>query len=334
MLSRVAESLYWMSRYIERAENTARLVEVNLQLLLDFEGQADDDEATFWAAVVSTSGAVEAFRDQHPVADANTVVDFLAFEPANPSAIFASVAAARENARMVRDQITTEMWECLNELYHFVRAQNVTTLWEGDILAFFERVRQHSATFQGLTDACFLHEEAHHFLEVGKYLERADQTSRLLDLKYFLLLPEGQTVGGAVDLAGWIAVLRSCSAADAFHQRFPGALNASKVFQLLLFGRKFPRSVRFALRRLDENLRAISDSLPGHHQNEAERLVGALRSHVVYSTMEDVFALGPHQYIDNVQSRLGDVHDAIHAHYLAPPVTDLASEIARHQHEG
>lgn len=331
MLSRVASNLYWMSRYIERAENTARLLDVNLQLLIDFEGYVEEDERHFWEAVAWSTGDYEKFKETYTLTSSETVTDFSIFNRENPNSVLSSISAARENARMIRDQITQEMWECINELYHLVQEQTAKEIWKGDVYRFFEEIKRFSERFQGLTDSTFVRDDGYKFLQMGKFLERGDQTSRILDIKYFMVLPEGQDVGGSVDIAGWIAVLRSCSAFDAFHQRYTDELTMAQVADLLLLERAFPRSLRFCLRQVDENLRALSNTSEGLFSNIAEKLSGRLRSEIVYTTVEEVFHEGLHEFIDRIQKRLIEIHNAIHEQYFSVPHIDRDAEIAQHR---
>ncbi|MCC5842366.1 MAG: alpha-E domain-containing protein [Opitutales bacterium] len=331
MLSRVADSLYWMGRYIERAENTARLLDVNLQLLIDFSGFPEEDTASFWSAVVESCGDMDLFKELYDEATSETVTDFLTFNLGNGNSILASVFAARENARMIRDQISLEMWECINELYHYVREGASSEVWRTDVYDFFEQVKSYSHRFQGLTEATFVHDEGFTYLQLGKYLERADQTSRIMDLKYFMILPPGAEVGGEVDIAGWIAVLRSCSGLDAFHRQYVGEVQARNVAEFLVLSRPFPRSMRFCLRLIDQNIRAIAGTPEGLFTNEPEQLAGRLRSEVVYTSVDEIIREGLHQYLDRLQRRLIDIHQSLYRTFFELPQIDIAEEIQHQQ---
>ena len=211
MLSRVAHSLYWMSRYIERAESTARLLDVNLHFLADLQDLSVASQNT-WESLILSSGAYEEFRKLNATADSHSVTEFLAFDLRHAGSILNCVYAARENARMIRDQISLEMWEVINELHLILKSTNTADVWARGPQEFFTRIIRASHQFQGLTDATFPRSEGWEFIEFGKYLERADKTTRILDVKYHILLPSASDVGGAVDTAQWQAVLRSASA--------------------------------------------------------------------------------------------------------------------------
>src|SRR5271169_2070664 len=180
MLSRVANSLYWMSRYLERAENIARIVDVNLQLLLDFRDLNDHTLAGHWVPIVQSTGDESAFFALHPKATGQTVTEFLVFQTENPNSIVSSVAQGRENARMVRDQITLELWEELNRLYLLLKSRDARDMWKSSPFEFLQQIKACSLHLQGLTEATMVRNEGWHFMRVGRFLERADKTTRIL----------------------------------------------------------------------------------------------------------------------------------------------------------
>lgn len=332
MLSRVANSLYWLSRYMERAENTARILDVNLQLLGDFEAWVDGIESDFWTAIVETTGDTKLFAESHDHADAESVTAFLTWSASNPNSILSSVNAARENARMIRDQISHEMWECINAMYFFVREARHKLEDEAATFAFFQQIKAYSYRFVGLMEATYFHDDGYKFHQVGKYVERADQTSRILDLKHFLPLPEGHYTGTAVDNASWVAILRSCSAVDAFQRINPAAdAHEDEVGRFLILDQNFPRSIRFSLRQLDRHLRSLSGADEGYFANIAEKRVGRLLSEVAYKGIEDILEEGLHQFIDRLQQALNNIHNAIYESYFELPRMNMKDEIAIQQ---
>ncbi|HWL14194.1 MAG TPA: alpha-E domain-containing protein [Opitutus sp.] len=257
MLSRVAHSLYWLSRYIERAENITRLLEVNLQFLLDFQDIEDESLKDHWHSLIASSGNRSLFESLYSAADSQSVTSFFAFDLRNPSSILACIYAARENARMIRDQISAEMWEAINELYLFLKARNAAEVWAAGPHEFFEHIKRHSHLFQGLTDSTYPRSEGWEFVQFGKFIERAEMTTRILDVKYHILLPDVTDVGGAVDTAQWQAVLRSASALDAYRRFYVREILAWKVAEFLIFSDSFPRSLHYCTAQLDELLRRI-----------------------------------------------------------------------------
>src|SRR5258706_11532378 len=218
MLSRVANSLYWMSRYIERAENIARILDVNLQLLLDFRNLDDEGLRDHWMPIVQWPGDQESLVPQHQRATASAVAEFMVFRQENPNSIVSSVCQARENARMVRDQITVETWEELNRLYLFILSPDARQMWLYSPTDFFNEIKSSSLQLVGLSYAIHIHNEGWGFAQAGRFIERADKTSRILDLRYDTLPPRGvpSTVSQTSALE-WTAIVRSCSASDAFN---------------------------------------------------------------------------------------------------------------------
>lgn len=320
MLSRVANSLYWMSRYIERAENIARLVDVNLQLLLDFRSLDDDALKAHWLPIVQSSGDEDLFLSLHPKATGKTVTDFMVFNPANTNSIYSSIGQARENARMVRDQIAVELWEEINRIYLYLNSPRAKQDWRDSPSDFFHTVRNTSLLLQGLTDATVVRNEGWFFIQAGRYLERADKTSRILDVRHASLPPRGAPAAASqADALGWSAVLRSCSAWDAYKALHGAEVQPALVAEFLLLTDDFPRSVRFCVRHLNTVLRRISGVPEGRFCNDAEKLAGRLLAELQFSTADDIFEAGLHTYIDIIQAKLNAIGDALFQAYIFQP---------------
>jgi uncharacterized alpha-E superfamily protein len=315
MLSRVADSLYWMSRYIERAENDARILDVNLQLLLDLGGETDAMQ--HWAPVIASLEETELFDSLYKKADERSVIEFLSLRKKNPNSILSCLTLARENARTTREQISSEMWEQINRLYLFVQSENAQRLLFASPHEFFKRVVTGSHLFQGITDATMTHGEGWDFIRIGALLERADYTSRILDVKYHILLPSGEDVGGNVDTIQWMAVLKSCSALEAYCKLYVSQVTPWKVAEFLITHHQFPRSIRYCIDSLDAVLHRISGVDENLYANEAERLSGRLRSDVDFVTIGEIFKFGLHEYLEAIQKRLVEVSDAMYATYCA-----------------
>lgn len=311
MLSRVADSCFWLSRYIERAENMARLLDVNMQLLLDHASAPPDAKGGFWEPTLATLEDQELFREFYPAVDQDAVMEFLTFERKNPNSIRSCLATARENARTVREQISSEMWEQLNTLYLYLQSPAARADFLGSPYDFYKRIIDGSHLFQGITDSTMSHSEAWQFLRMAKFIERADNTSRILDVKYHILLPSGERVGGAVDLTQWMAVLRSCSAMESYLKVYVGNVLPWNVAEFLILNDEFPRSLRFCLERMNHALHQISGTTDSHYSNEAERLAGLLSSNFSYTSIEQVFQTGLHEFLDQTQLRLAEVTEAV-----------------------
>ncbi len=328
LLSRVADCMYWLSRYIERAENTARMVDVNLQLLLDLERLDDSRITAHWEPLIKSTGDLALFNKFYEHADSESVTDFLTFNTGNPSSILSCVVTARENARMVRDKISTEVWEEINRLYHYVRSQSAKKIWASDPYDFYREIKQSSLLLQGLGDSTVVRDEGWEFLQVGRYLERAIQTNILVDVKYHILLPSTRDVGGAIDALQWMAVLRSCSGFEAYHHIYGADVQPWNVAEFLILSEEFPRSILFCLRYLDACIRTISGVREGRFSNHAGKLAGRLLYELNYSTVDDIFEAGLHQYLGNLQRRTEEIGQALYEAILFFPVVDHAKEIA------
>ena len=310
MLSRVANSLYWLSRYIERAENLARLVDVNRKFSLDARTLGIGDDGDPWRAVLQATCSEEAY--EAACKQSGTPIDasrFVSLEPDNPDSIFACLATARENARMVRDQIPREMWLELNRIHLYLKNEAAST-WAYDPASYYRRVVDFSLVFQGLTDATILHHEGWRFIQMGKFIERADKTSRILDMLNF---------GPEPDRYRCAAILSACSGEAAFRAEFRGDISLENVASFLLFSETFPRSVRFSLRRLDSTLRSLTGAANGAYSNEVERLAGSVLAEVNFASFKEVLDTGLHQYIDRLQMHINDIGQQIFETYVLLP---------------
>ena len=314
MLSRVAESIYWMSRYIERAENVARFIDVTLNLMLDMPA----DSVQQWQPLVDTTGDAQEFARRYGDATQPRVIQFLTFDPENANSIRSCLRAARENARSVREVISSEMWEQLNEFYLMVNSAAPDANSLNDLQDLFASVKMSSHQFAGVTDATMTHNEGWHFCQLGRHLERADKTSRILDVKYFLLLPTAADVGTTYDDIQWAAVLRSASAFEMYRKRC-GRLSPESIVEFLLLDREFPRAIQSCLMAARESVHAISGTPAGMFRNPVEQLLGELCSELAYAQMDDIVATGLHEYLDRLQTRMNRVGAGIHETFFAGP---------------
>src|SRR6202166_3155008 len=302
MLSRVADALFWLSRYTERAENNARMLDVNLQLMLDVHPLANHQH---WEPIIFSLEDTKLFNKRYPEITGDAVVDFVTFERKNPNSIYSCIATARENARTVREQISVEMWEQINRMY-----QNST-------YEFFKWILESSHLFQGVTDATMAHDEGWEFIRLGMFLERADRTSRILDIKYHILLPSGEQIGGNVDTLQWMAVLKSCSALEPYRKHYRGQVVPWKVVEFLVKNQTFPRSIVFCVDSLDYSIHEITGVDRGDFQYkvEAERLSGRLLADLSFVTIDEIFRTGLHEYLDRMQGRLIEITKAIYKEF-------------------
>jgi len=310
MLSRVAESIYWMNRQIERAEDVARAAETTLDLAL--EGTID--HGRLWNALVCTFGDEADFWGRHGLADQDNVITFLAFDVLNPNSISACLQSARENARTIRDLISTPMWEEINKAHLFVRSAASGGAHLHNPREFLDEVKRASQLITGVTDATMSHGEAWHFARMGRLIERADKTSRVLDVEHYF----HPAAGDAADPVQWSAVLESASALEMYRKKY-GVVTRRDVAEFLVFDRQFPRAIHFCLTKAEESLLAVTGGAKGAYTNPAEQRLGRLRSKLDYGAIDEVLtgAGGLHGFIDGFQTRLNRTSEAIHDTFFA-----------------
>ena len=366
MLSRIAESLYWIGRYVERAEDTARITDVNYHHTLGMGATAEAEarRRRHWEALLAIVGDEWRFRAAYAEANEETVPAYLTFDTANPNSVLSCVTRAREQARGMRHQIASEMWETLNR-FHLDLQQLSGSAAVGieNAHQFYSSVAEFSYLFQGVTDGTMPREEGWYFLQAGKFLERAEKTARALDVKYHLLVadasPDAPVFGPGFDAAAaemasegvpgnwhqWLAVLRSLSAYEAYHKLYRSAVRPRTVVEMLTLSPIFPRSIRFAIGEVEAALARIAatrgyeaSSEPGDAfhlprpiaggDDDASRLVGRLHGHLAYGLVDEIFATGLHAYLLDVQRRCYQIGEQIQAQYFAPRILRLEEVVA------
>ena len=308
MLSRVANSIYWMTRYIERAENIARFITVNLHLTLDFPAEASRQ----WQPIIMATGDHLLFEERYGNDySAENVIHFLALDQAYANSIISSLKAARENARSVREIISSEMWEQVNRSYLELKDPDAADSASRNPHKFFKIITMRGHMFTGLLYATMSHGEAFQFALTGLLLERADKTSRILDVKYFILLPRAGEVNTPYDSIQWAAVLKSASALEMYRKRFH-RITPKQVCDFLIFDTEFPRSIRYCLKKGEQALHKISGAPVGAVSNPAEKSLGRLCADLDYSDIDEVIAMGMHEYLDSLQTKVNTVGNHIH----------------------
>jgi len=319
LLSRVAEAVYWLGRYIERAENVARFLDVNHNLMLDLpQGYADQ-----WQPIVDTTGDSAAFVERYGTATQNSVVRFLAFDPENPNSIYSCVVAARENARSVRETISSEMWQQINSLYLMLTAESRRTE-PGDLPSFCHQVRMGCHLIHGILHVTMSHNEAWQFIRLGTLLERADKTTRILDVKYFILLPSVSDVGTPYDDVQWTAVLKSVSGFEMYRKRY-GRIAPDRIVEFLLLDSEFPRSLRYCIGLADRALHLITDSPVGTYACPSEQRLGILRSELDFAGVDSILTTGLHEFCDSSQTKMNTIGECINGDFFAHrPLTNEA----------
>ncbi len=306
-----------MVRFIERADNLARLIEVNEQLLLDLEQTDGERLDTFWRPIILSTGDEERFGELYPGGSSHDVIRFLTVDRKNPNSIISCIAQARENARMVRDQLSEALWEELNALYLFVNSDQAARLLGSNQTAYYEAVRRATYSFHGIASSTITRSEAWEFMDLGRHLERVDKTTRFLDITNFL--PTGGDKLPIPVSHHWVAILRSCGALGAFRVKHRGSLSWKNVSEFLIYSRDFPRSVRFCVDRIDANLHNISGSPRGTYSNDAERCSGKLLSALAYGAIDEVFDSGLHEFLDDLQSQFNLIGEEVFKTYVLLP---------------
>ncbi len=306
MLSRVANSIYWMARYVERAENLARYIEVTLNFILDQPSTASQQ----WEPLVHATGDQVEFGERYAAATAENVIHFLTFDTEYANSISSCLTLARENARTIREAISSEAWEQINEFYHWLREPGHHAMSLETQFDFFQRIRMQSHLFNGILDATMSRGAGWQFANLGRLIERADKTSRILDVKYFTLLPKIEDVGTTIDDLQWSAVLRSVSGFEMFRKRYH-AITIHRIVEFLILDRDFPRAVRFCLDGANRSLHEITGSPDNMFRNTAEQRLGQLRATLAYADVESIIRQGLHEFGDDLQTKLNAIDDAI-----------------------
>jgi len=321
MLSRVANSLYWMNRYLERAENTARLIESQLHMLLDLPSMRQDPNA--WKPLVDITGDNKYFSKNIGKYNREDVIFFHTFDRNYPHSIISCLTAARENARSVREIIPSEMWENINNLYLDIVEPGSRLEASKAPHKFYFDIKMSCHLIQGIAYATMAHGEAWNFSLLGRLLERADKTSRILDVKYFIILPRIDYVGSSLDSVQWTALLKSTSSLEMYRKRF-NLISSKNIVDFLIFDREFPRSIRYCIHHAERAFFNISGTPFGVYDTELARLFGKLMGKLNYSYIDEVMAIGLHQFLDEIQSDLNNIGSVIHDNFFASkPVEEI-----------
>ncbi len=313
MLSRTADCLYWLCRYVERAENMARALQVGdrMALMPAIEGR---NSASEWQSAVSISGMESLYEDTNKDYDAETVIRFMARDENNPSSIYYCIKSARENARAVRNAITSEMWECLNSAWLDFDQHWAEYEAGGDLLHFLDWVKSRSQLFHGAKAGTMFRDDAHAFARMGTFIERADNTARILDVKYHVLLPENEAVGGSVDYLQWTTILRATAALGSYHWLYNETPQPLKIVELLILRERMPRSLLGCISAINVRMEKIADIYGA--RTEAHRLVGKLYSDLRFANAEDIFQSGLHEFLIDFIRRNNNLGEEITRQYL------------------
>jgi uncharacterized alpha-E superfamily protein len=316
MLSRTADHLFWMNRYTERAENTARLLDVNYQTSLLPQSTATAQAG--WQGLLSISELLPAYKEKHDVIRAKEVMDFMVKDERNPSSIVSCLSAARENARAVRGTLTTEVWETQNQTWLEVKRMIKQGDFEADPSQFFEWVKFRSHLSRGVTVGTMLMDEALHFMRLGTFLERADNTARLVDVKFHAV--ESDFYGTAngkdqeYDFYDWSAILRSVSGFEVYRKVYRDVIRPERVAELLILRPDMPRSLHASLNEVVNNLALVAND----QSKETQRRAGKLRAELQYGRIDEILATGLHAYLTQFLDRVNELGAHISRDFLVP----------------
>jgi len=310
MLSRTADHLYWMARYVERAENLARLLDVNVSAALLPRSTEEANQS--WAASLAVVGALDAYTERYGAIDPEHVMQLIAFDPDSPFSIVSCLRDARENARAVRGALTTEIWETMNTTWLDLRRRVAGSMSPDQLNGFFEWVRQRSHLFSGATINTMLRTEGFHFTRIGTFLERADNTARMLDVNLQLLAAEGNPRGAEADYYRYSQLLRSLSALQIYRQAYRDRITPGRVAELLILRPDTPRSLHRCLEEITANLRRVANA----QSAETERRAGQLHSELLFGRIDTMLARGLHGVLSDFLERILDLGSRISADFL------------------
>ena len=310
MLSRTADHLFWMSRYMERAENLARLLDVTWQMSL--VPQSLDAVNQSWNAIIALNSLEETYAAKYSTVNAENVLRFMVSDADNYASIHSCLRLARENAHAVRGTITTEMWETLNSTWLEAREKSFEQIWGAGIGDFFEWVKMRSSLTRGTTLGTLLQDESYNFIRIGTLLERADNTARILDVKYHVLRPQDDE--GATDFYEWGALLRSVSAFEVYRKVSRDVMTPERVAELLILHKDMPRSLHFCMNSVIKNLELVANRQSG----ETTRQAGLLHAQLHYGRIEDILEQGLHEWLTDFMDRIYMLGDGISKDFLVP----------------
>ena len=316
MLSRTANELYWMARHIERAENTARLLDVTYRTsLMPYQvrepGLAWADP---WSVPLVTLGLATAYYQRHPELTAENALRFMILDPANTSSIYECLRTARESARAVRGAITSEMYEDLNSAWIEMRSFDYERIQANGVSDFLEWVKMRSHLFRGVTFGTMLRDEAYHFIRLGTHMERADNTARILDTKYHILLPSIEDVGGAVDYYQWASLLQSLSGFESYRKIYSDVIAPRRIAELLILRDDMPRSLHSCMNFIHDTLGILCDE----NSRELERQAGELHARLHYARTDDIMEFGLHEYLMEFLELISELGGGVSRAFLVP----------------
>ncbi len=315
MLSRAADSLYWMSRYMERAEHTARLINVHLNTMV---GQSPSAAERHWQRLFSGLRIPAPLDEKGQIhaPEPYAVIRSLTFDRANSDSLVANISAARENARQIREQLSTEMWEQINRIYLNLNQRSFDQVWNDQPHAFFREIENNTNLFQGLTGSTMMHDEGWRFIQIGGYLERAISTASLVDAHYAIYEEHKEEPLRTDEYLQWVGLLKSCSAFEAYCRTYTPTLHTGYIAEFLLLSPVLPRSLHFCADRMHQAVQQIAGITGGGRSQRLTRLTGRLQAKVRYGQIDEILADGLHTFLSDFVDQCQEVHVAIYQAYI------------------
>ena len=307
MLGKTAGGLFWMFRYLERSENTARLIETGFRIALTKPGRTE------WSSVLKTAAADVDYAASHTQITQARVIDYLLRDPHNTSSVLSSFAQARQNARMVRTALTREVWEAVNDGYGTLKSLLARPIKERDLPSVLAQIRQHSSLVRGTLHGSMLRNDAFAFCRTGTFLERADNTARILNVKYYVLLPSVTHVGSSLDNVQWETILRSVSGVRAYNRLHPGEVTPAGITEFLILDDRMPRSLHYSMTKIVNSLRMLEAEYDQRHR--CHEMAAALQAQLCTGTVTEIFDAGLHQFLSNFLTNVGKLGSEIETNF-------------------
>lgn len=321
MLSRVADNLYWMSRYLERAEHTARVLDLTLNLLLE---QNSGEQMQVRMNRVLEGLFAKSLPENASLYD---MTNALAFDPKNSASISFCLAKARENARQIREQISSEMWEHLNALYLEITNISIDDVWQNQTIhQYFRKVKEGAQLFQGLAASTMSRNECWQFLQLGRYIERATYNAHFLDVQVAELQKSEHYPVVAKDFMNWVGLLKCFTAFEAYCKVYTADLKPDRIIEFLLLNSEFPHSIRFSVDKMEQSLNAIEEMTEVKRSGKLKRMVGKLRSDLRFSQIDEILESGLANYLEEIQRQNAKIHDGIYDVYISYPIDQAIAQ--------
>jgi uncharacterized alpha-E superfamily protein len=319
LLSRYADCLFWLARYMERAENLARILDVNATFSRDSRGGQN------WRSIVELNSDLETFFALHAEATEATVLDFYVTSRQNPTSLISTIANARENARTLRPVISTEMWAQMNVFHNRIAELDARALEPGNLSALFGSIKEAVQAHTGITDGTLYRDQGWYFYQLGRVVERADQTTRIVDIKYHLLLPSVEDVGSPIDISQWSALLRSAAGYHAFRRLHSAHMTPGRIAGFLLLNPQFPRSVAYCVQQAEQLLIELKSRYALRGGNDAAEELDRLRAVLGTLRIEEILREGLHEFLDLIQRQLTAVTRELGVAFFGWPQETMAA---------